>query len=223
MTTRYPTFFPDRVNLWHGDRGFTQVGHEAGDYISLGTPVTLDADGIIAAKTMDAAGNYTYGQFATAYTHSVMGRYGRNVSVVGLLTAGSANVFTVTGLDYLNQPVVETIAASGVTAGNGKKAFAKVTKIAWTASSAGATFNVGWGDVLGLPYKATALIDDLEDDLAPTAGTFVAAVTTDPATATTGDPRGTYAPNSATNGALEFKVRLKIDQDKVYGVQQYNV
>lgn len=222
MTTRYPTFFPERVNLWHGDRGFVAVGHEAGDYISLGTPASLDADGLLAATTMSHTAAMTAGGFASAYDDTVMGLYGRNVTAVGLLTAGSANAVTVEGYDYLNQPVIETLAPSGVSAANGKKAFKRVTKISWTPSSAGATFNVGWGDVLGLPYKATALIDELEDDAAPTAGTFATAVTTDPATATTGDPRGTYDPNSACDGSKEFKVRVKIDQDNIYGVQHYN-
>jgi len=55
-------------------------------------------------------------------------------------------------------------------------------------------------------------------------GTFVAAVTTDPQTATTGDPRGTYAPHASDvpNGSREYEIVVDVLAGNLHGVAHYN-
>ena len=59
-----------------------------------------------------------------------------------------------------------------------------------------------------------------------TTGTFVAAVSTSPATATTGDVRGTYTPASATDASKRLTIWIYVgnpdSQTGLYGVAQYS-
>jgi len=72
------------------------------------------------------------------------------------------------------------------------------------ASSATATdIFVGTGDVFGLPIRADSRNYALTawGGAVVTTGTFTGAVTTDPATTTTGDVRGTFAPADAADAS----------------------
>ena len=64
------------------------------------------------------------------------------------------------------------------------------------------------------------MLAELEDGAAPSAGTFVAGVST-AATATSGDVRGTYDPNSAADGAAVFDIVIALPDPKYKGVTQY--
>jgi hypothetical protein len=63
---------------------------------------------------------------------------------------------------------------------------------------------VGTTDILGIPVRVTAApflaTVKFGTTLAQDAGTFVAADSTNPATTTSGDVRGTYVPASSTDG-----------------------
>ena len=134
------------------------------------------------------------------------------------------------GFDFWKVKTVEqfTIAAAA-SAGAGKKAFAYIESIA--IYSAGDittdTVTVGWGDVLGLPLQA---------DLEGRRGTGVLqrcpgrfgdrgqADATDPATATTGDVRGTVDTNSASDGSavvVWMHVQDTSTPEGLRGVAQY--
>jgi len=129
-------------------------------------------------------------------------------------------VLTVTGTDEFGNTVVES-SASG-TSMAGKKAFKTVTSVVPSANITSAT--VGTGDVLGLPAflpGAGRVLAELEDGAAATAGTLVAGVRTTPATATTGDVRGTYDPNSAADGSKAFELVVALDDPSDKGVAQY--
>ena len=54
----------------------------------------------------------------------------------------------------------------------------------------------------------------------PTAGTIVAGSNATP-TATTGDVRGTYDPNAACNGSLDFKLVALVRSASYKGLAQY--
>jgi hypothetical protein len=142
-------------------------------------------------------------------------------TLVGAWT-GTA-VVTVTGTDYYGQKQTES-SASGTTY-TGKKAFATVTGISVSASVTGLT--LGTGNALGLPFRIQsgdwmgAFLNDVAD-----AGTaLVNADNTLPATALTGDVRGTYTATGALNGqkvlSAEFKVNDNTTQWGAFGVTPF--
>lgn len=185
--------------------------------INLGAPDTADVDGIFEAYTgSDPAldGALVSGDVATLDVP-------RNIVV----DSGGADtaVLTFTGTDAYGETVVESITLNGTTAVAGKKAFKTITGVSSSGAIANGAF-AGPGDVLGLPMmmpQIGQLIAELEDGSAASAGTLVAGVQTAPATATTGDVRGTYDPNSACNGAKSFQLVVAVPDPSDKGVAQY--
>lgn len=214
--------------------------------LNLGAPLTADTDAMIKAATSTEAPDtetvtYTPDTDATSPTDgaaSVVSVNGVDYweldvprNILSTVTHGSSVVamtITVTGLDIYGNTMSETItvAATGTSqVDNGAKAFKHVRSIALTAAADAEanTVNVGWGDVIGLPVflPSTAyVLAELEDNADATAGTLVAGVST-AATATTGDVRGTYDPNSAADGAKDFQLVALIPDPSYKGVAQY--
>lgn len=118
-----------------------------------------------------------------------------------------AAVMTVTGTSYYGLAQTES-SASGTTF-TGKKAFATITSITVSANVTAAT--VGTGNALGLPFRITSggLLASVFDNAAD-AGTIVVADNTNPATATTGDVRGTYTPAGTLNGAKFLAALIRV-------------
>ena len=82
--------------------------------------------------------------------------------------------------------------------------------------------NIGWTDVLGLPFQSRAMVNETVNFVATTnPGTFVAANIVAPQTLTAMDPRGTYTPSgaNATNGVNTYQLLLMVDKGNLYGVQ----
>ena len=183
----------------------------AGVYrVDLGSPNVADADGICASQSV-----------TTLVAALLNGAVGATLdvprNVVGAWTGTS--VITITGLDEYGAVVVEN-SASG-TSHTGTKAFKKITSIIPTGSITSATF--GTGDVLGLPVALPTLgrvLREMEDGTTASAGTPVAAIIAK-ATATTGDVRGTYDPNSACDGSKGFTLLLALTDPDNKGVSQY--
>jgi hypothetical protein len=125
-------------------------------------------------------------------------------NVIGAWT--TASTVTVKGLDYYGQAQTETQTGSAFT---GKKTFSAILSVSSSAAITLATF--GTGNVLGLPFRvgsggiSPAMFNDATD-----AGAFVQPDLTMPATATTGDVRGTYAPAGALNGAKFLAISMKV-------------
>jgi hypothetical protein len=174
---------------------------------------------ILSAQSVAAAGSIT--AFVASFNKDVMGDYGRGVQVV--LSAAGTGTVIIRGRDYLGQGMREDIALNGATPVLGKKAFKFIDSI--TNPVVGAvTMNVGTTDILGLPFCSDALVQENVNDAVPgAAGTFVAAVKTDPGTGTTGDPRGTYTPAGANvpNGVRTYRLVLQADKTKLHGVKHY--
>jgi hypothetical protein len=126
-------------------------------------------------------------------------------NVVGAWTTSSTVM--VSGFDLYNQPMTETQTGTTFT---GKKAFAFITSITSSAAITGATF--GFGNVLGLPFVVTSgnFLGAVFNDSTETTGTFVQADLTYPATTSTGDTRGTYAPAGTLNGAKWLNLDLQV-------------
>lgn len=184
--------------------------------INLGAPDTADVDGIFAAYTGSTPaldGALVSGGVATLDVP-------RNIVV----NSGGADtaVLTFTGTDVHGATVVESITLNGITAVAGKKAFKTITGVSSSGAIANGAF-AGPGDVLGLPVylpQTGQVLAELEDGAAATAGTIVAGVTT-AATATTGDVRGTYDPNSAADGATAFQLVVALGDPSAKGNSQY--
>ena len=109
------------------------------------------------------------------------------------ITSGSDDsgiTFNVTGTDGYGNTQVETITGASGAPGttNGVKAFKTVTSVTHTGSVAG---------VLEGPSLITHQAGTV---ITPDAGTLVVGSVTDPQTATSTDPRGTYAPSGTLNG-----------------------
>lgn len=195
--------------------------------VDLGSPAVLDADGIAAAQAVAAPGNLTLnGALASGGAVDLVSGaggspYGRAVQIVSSGAGDTTQSATFTGTDYLGNAMTETLAFNGVTPVLGTKAFATVTQVAIDIALAG-NGSAGSADVLGLPFyleSVDAVLLELADNVAATAGTFVKGVDA-AATATTGDVRGTYDPNAAADGAANFVVVLAVSDPSYGGVTQ---
>lgn len=171
---------------------------------STGSQVTglLAIDGAMAGQG--------YGQDLTINVWDPTKAIARNVRI----TSGgddSGITFTVNGYDIYNYPMSETITGASTGIAAGKKAFKYISSITLSGNAAG-TVKVGTGDVYGFPLR----VDRLPyayinwNNALITSGTFVAADTTSPATATTGDVRGTIVSASASDGTRRMFMSIAI-------------
>ncbi len=116
--------------------------------------------------------------------------------------------FTVKGYDIYYYPVTETITGANGTA-TGKKAFKYIASITPAGTLSGSAVTVGTTDVMGLPLRAD-YVSETDISMASTWVTastgFTAAVTTSPATATTGDVRGTYTLQTASDNSRRLAI-----------------
>lgn len=189
--------------------------------ISLGTPVVADPDRILNDSTAN-------NEAQEVTTFLAQPDVPRNITATG--TDGSNHVITLTGLDEYGQVMVETITLDGTNLVSGAKAFAALTQADVAAGATGDTFDLGVGDVLGIPYRVDegkilmAYFDGVPDLSSDALGTIVYADTTDPAAADDGDVRGTYNPNGTLDGSSEVKLLLAIDPTSkvaAFGVNQF--
>jgi hypothetical protein len=140
--------------------------------------------------------------------HNPAEQLARNVSVT-LQTGGVATAvnFLVVGYDLWHMLMTELITSPATTSATttyGQKAFKFIQSVTPTsASTGGNSYSVGIGDTFGMPLRA----DEWEQTEIYWAGTasansagFSTAVTTTPATNTTGDVRGTVQVGAAGRG-----------------------
>jgi len=133
----------------------------------------------------------------------------RNVSV----TAAGANAATATvvGYDVYGQRMTETFAAPSTSTVAGNKAFKEIVSITFSGTP-GSNVSAGIGDKFGLPFRindaAYIARAGWNNTLAENAGTLVNAVTTSPATSSTGDVRGTFTPSTASDGSKRLVLGL---------------
>lgn len=222
------THFSDgvRVGRYFGNNGTATVPGVPLMPISVYdiVPVTLDADGIAAAQAVAGAGNLSLnGALASGGTVTL--DVPRAVEIDSASASDTTQTATVYGTDAYGVPMTEVIAFNGTTAVAGQKAFKTVTRVAISAATAG-NVNVGTTDVFGLPYRVDSrnYVLTAWDGAFVTTGTFAAADTTNPATTTTNDVRGTFLPPSAANGTRRLTVWIYTSDDDtqtgLYGVAQ---
>jgi hypothetical protein len=170
-------------------------------------PLTLQAAGLAASQnpTSGAAFTLTAGTGVTTSVVNGQTRYILDCARTVTVTAAGANTatYTIAGYDIYGQAMTETIAAPSTSTVSSAKMFKSVVSVTnanATASTNGVT--VGYGDIVGLPYRVTTG-DYVYFNYNATVGLLAAitvADTTSPATATTGDVRGKITLASAADG-----------------------
>jgi len=129
-------------------------------YWDFGKPAAADADGILAAA---AAATEAVELGEDDWVEAFDGELDvpRQVAVVaseGATSIEKDDTVTIYGTNIAGEPISEVLkfeadqSAAEVTA----QAFKTVTKVIIGESAVGVKFNVGWTDVLGLPFKLAA-------------------------------------------------------------------
>jgi hypothetical protein len=140
--------------------------------LSAAQAATLDADGILDGQASSATLVTTVTEFLAQPP------YPRNITIVagGTTTDVKGMSITVNGTNFRDEPISEAFAflANATDPTVGAKAFKSVTSVVIPAQDgAGATFDVGWGDKLGLPFYADGnkvlhvLFDGVKEATAP--------------------------------------------------------
>jgi len=194
--------------------GTTIVNQLTGASGSTGT-YTVQGDDTASSTTMTAQATGTsalaqpFGQSNTVYLWNPQALVARAVNVTGSASSTGGNI-TISGYDIYGVPMSEVIAApAGATTVNGKKAFKYISSVVPAFTDAH-NYSVGTTDIYGFPLRSDFFSDVAINYNAAiiTANTgYVAAVTTSPATTTTGDVRGTYALQSAADGSKRLAIR----------------
>lgn len=182
--------------------------------VNFGAPKAPVTNFFATAQAVAGAGNLTL-------TTTLTLDRPRNVTITSSGAGDTTQTATVTGVDIYGVAMTEAIAFNGAATIQGKKAFKSISQIAISAALAG-NGSAGYGDVLGFPLfiPETAFVLFTLENGVSVAGTLVAGdLTAGGATATTGDVRGTYDPNAATNDAIVFQA-LVFAADNYSGITQ---
>jgi hypothetical protein len=178
----------------------------------------LPTGNVVPAGTLliDTAPTWTgSGQSGAFAFYNPGGGGGRCVSITGV-TGGAGGTFAVVGYDIYGVLVHQNIVvAAGANTVNGTKALKWVLSVTPQFTDAH-NYSVGTADVYGFPlYSANFVHAHIfwNNALITAIAGYTAAVTT-AASATTGDVRGTYAVQSASDGVK----RLAITQDLSFSV-----
>ena len=205
-----PDFFPRRLSQYvPAMRYASDVNMHGGiSRISFGAPQVAAHASLMFASALDVSAAGTL-EAADMDITEADAPWGRSV-YVDLSGAGTGNV-DFYGWDYLGQYMIERIALNGTTLVAGLRAFKHLHKIVYPTVGA-VTLETGWGTKLGLPYKAVKCIsEELSGAVVGTLGTLATPVLTDPQIITTGDPRGTYIPNSTLTGSAVLTATFLFD------------
>ncbi len=184
-------------------------------FMSNNAAATATGDNITSIFTGFPNAN-PYGSAATVRLYSPYMMCSRAVSITSTTSQVSGIVFTVNGLDIYGYPLTETITTSGTGAAttSGKKAFKYISSITPSATDGTGAYSAGTLDIVGLPLRSDKFQPGIADydvsfmanNAAITATTGYLAAVELTATATTGDVRGTYALQTASNATLMFAV-----------------
>lgn len=164
-------------------------------------------DGLSAVYAFGAGGNFNT-SFYNRSTYT-----GRCVSISGV-ASGSGGTVLVRGYDAYGYPMSQLVTvAAGANTVNTLKAFKAITSVTPNFTDTH-TLSVGTADIFGFPLYANLPSDIYivyNNTVVTALGTgFTAGDTTTPATNLTGDVRGTYAVQSATDGTKRLNIRQSI-------------
>jgi hypothetical protein len=172
---------------------------------ATGTLVTglLAIDGAMSPVTFGQA-NTGLGQISGGY-QSMWNPQNALARTVGITSLGNDTgaVFTVKGFDIYGYPMTQAITGSAGTLASSTKAFKYIQSITPSGVLAGSNVSVGQQDTYGFALRSDRFqymyIWWPDATLISSNTGYTAAVTTT-ATSTTGDVRGTYALQTASNG-----------------------
>lgn len=183
-------------------------------------PVTLQTAGLATSQNpgSGAAFNLTAGTGVTRRTRADgTVEFVLDTPRAVTITATGANTaqYRVEGFDQYGQFMTADLAAPSTSTVATTKAFRSVTRVVNRNATAGTNnLTVGFNDVLGLPVRVTdrgyVISAKWDNTLADNAGTLTPADVTNPATAATGDVRGTYVPTSAANGTRRLVMAIAL-------------
>jgi len=175
---------------------------EGGIYmVNFGSPPAAATTGIITTMAQDTAVDVGRASFDSTTAYLAEAKFGATIRIIGTTTNTAA--VAVYGRDFYGQPMKETLTLNSDTAVAGVKCFKTIDRVTCGASASD-TFSMGWGGIWGLPYKTTHVLAEISDGAPATTGTLTAGVLTDPQTATTGDPRGRFTPNTTPDGSKDI-------------------
>ena len=195
------------------------VGPMGRVYVFDVVPLTLQAAGLATSQNPGSGASFALTAGTGVTTQVVNGetRYVLDTPRCVTITAAGANTATykVTGYDVYGQPMTQNLAAPSTSTVATTKAFKSVVSVTNLNATAGTNgLTVGFNNKLGIPVRVTdaGYIVSVKwaGTLADDTGTFVAADTTDPATASTTDVRGCYTPSDAANGTKRLVMTIAV-------------
>jgi hypothetical protein len=170
--------------------------------LSLSAGVVID--GLPTLAVFGSGGNFQTG----FYNRSTC--VGRCVSVTGV-ASGSGGAVTIAGYDVYGYAMSQVVTlGAGANTVNTLKAFKAVTSVTPGFSDTH-NISVGTADIFGFGILASFFGDVLvnwNNAVITASNGFLAADTTSPATTATGDVRGTYAVQSASDGTKRLIMRV---------------
>ena len=144
---------------------------------------------------------------------------GRSVSLTSAANLSGMN-FTISGYDTYGYPQTCTMTGPNANTVNSIKTF-KWIKSVTPSGTSGSTVSVGTADIYGFPIRADRFFyvsDSVWNNTLILSAAFTAADTTSPATASTGDVRGTITTVSASDGTKRLQLSLNINPANVSSV-----
>lgn len=193
-------------------------------WIDIGAVVVADPDGLVLS--VDPASGATFSLRATVAGQTNTGGIitldqARNVTITTSADETTKSIL-ITGTDIYGTVMSERITGPNTTVASGKKAFKTITSIVATGDMAALT--IGFGDVLGLPFRIEDKnqIGVMFDGAADAATIVIGDATT--ATTTTGDVRGTIDLSGTLNGTKKVAVNfMKLNvtsKESLFGITQ---
>ena len=168
--------------------------------IDFGSPIAADEDGILDDAATDSTNPTSYPTESVQFLAQPDVPRGLTFKPSGSAAAGG---LIVEGLDYEGKPITEEVATNAGNKVATTYAFKKVTKITFPADAGGITWDVGWNDKLGLPFKFSEkplTLEYSDGTLKTTTGDFT--IDADVLA------KNTFDPNTALNGTNKVKLVL---------------
>jgi hypothetical protein len=171
----------------------------------------VQSSGVVIDNLPSLAMFGTGGNFTTGfYNRSTC--VGRAVSISGV-AGGAGGAFTVAGLDIYGYPTTQLVTvAAGANTVNTLKTFKAILSVTPNFSDAH-NYSVGTADIYGFGLFANVFGDAIinwNNALITSNTGFVTGDQTTPATTATGDVRGTYATQSASDGTKRLVMRIAL-------------
>lgn len=202
-------------------------------YVYTVVPATLQADNLVVAGIITGAVTLTLVAGTSITSTTINGNtyysldIARSLRATGAQTTVTATVLTITGKDVYFEDMTATLTGpAGTAVTETTKAFKYIRSITASGNTVSA-ISIGTGDTIGFPYRVANLSQNLTWwalALITSSAGLTVAVTTSPATALTGDVRGTYALATASDSTRRLTVwipNFSADTvEHIYGVTQ---